>query len=334
MVIQNQNDTEGKRKRHIEQNVPNRAIEWLVGSDIGPWAILGCMPPHYYPTHCNHRTFSSSIYLSCMVYFSSIMKTWSFIGWSCMHVPSLPHTYMPIGPIGRHKKSKHAKRRTQNTNNRRTRREKKKKKNVRRYMWSCIVLEMYCTLHEVQQAPPVVEQQSIGAHSLRQNNPHSPFLCVCVTRYGYDTMTIFRAKLYSVLLSRIPAYKILFTKRVSSTVQSSEGIKVHCEDGSTYNGDILVGADGGASPIRKAMYTEIKKRTKKGFNPRDYALPKLDQRCIVGVTEPLSVKDYPILASKECELILVMPRDTNCMVCNFFCIDIGRFWIVKNANSQ
>ncbi|KAG0297790.1 hypothetical protein BGZ97_004222, partial [Linnemannia gamsii] len=62
------------------------------------------------------------------------------------------------------------------------------------------------------------------------------------------------------------------------------------------------------------MYTEIKKRTKKGFHPQDYALPKMDQRCIVGVTEPLSVKQYPILASKECELILVMPRDINCMV--------------------
>lgn len=127
-------------------------------------------------------------------------------------------------------------------------------------------------------------------------------------------MTIFRPKLYNVLLSRIPAYKILFAKRVASTVQSSEGIKVQCEDGSTYNGDILVAADGGASPIRKAMYTEIKKRTKKGFHPQDYALPKLDQRCIVGVTEPLSVKQYPVLAGKECELILVMPRDTNCMV--------------------
>ncbi|KAG0207241.1 hypothetical protein BGX33_006937 [Mortierella sp. NVP41] len=133
-------------------------------------------------------------------------------------------------------------------------------------------------------------------------------------RYGYDTLTIFRPKLYNVLLSRIPAYKILFAKRVTSTVQSGEGIKVQCEDGSTYNGNILVAADGGASPIRKAMYTEIKKRTKKVFHPQDYALPKLDQRCIVGVTEPLSVKQYPILASKNCELILVMPKDSNCMV--------------------
>ncbi|KAF9929871.1 hypothetical protein FBU30_001120 [Linnemannia zychae] len=133
-------------------------------------------------------------------------------------------------------------------------------------------------------------------------------------RYGYDTLTIFRPKLYSVLLSRIPAYKILFDKRVSSTVQGTEGIKVQCEDGSTYNGDILVAADGGASPIRKAMYKEIKKRTKKGFNQQDYALPKSDQRCIVGVTEPISVKQYPILESKACELILVMPKDNNCMI--------------------
>ncbi|KAG0325548.1 hypothetical protein BGZ99_000532 [Dissophora globulifera] len=133
-------------------------------------------------------------------------------------------------------------------------------------------------------------------------------------RYGYDTLSIVRPKLHGILLSRIPAYKILFGKRVVSTTQSSEGIKVRCKDESTYSGDILVASDGGASPIRTAIHEEIRRRSKKTLHPADYEQPKLNQRCIVGVTQPMSTKQFPILASKECELILVMPKQTNCVI--------------------
>lgn len=133
-------------------------------------------------------------------------------------------------------------------------------------------------------------------------------------RYGYNMLTIARPKLYSILLSRIPAYKILFNKRVVFASQTHEGVKVRCEDGSTVSGDILVAADGGASPIRTAMYEEIRKRCKKVPHPSDYSIPKMDQRVIVGVTEPQSTKQFPVLDSKDCELILMMPKQSNCMV--------------------
>lgn len=147
---------------------------------------------------------------------------------------------------------------------------------------------------------------------------HFTLAHVHVDRYGYDTLTIVRPKLYDILLSRIPAYKILFNKRVTSSAQNHDGVKVRCEDGTSYTGDILVAADGGASPIRESFYEEIKKRSKKVPHPSDYARPKLDQRCIVGVTKPLDVRKYPILLSKQCELLLVMPKENNCMVSNFY----------------
>ncbi|KAF9174344.1 hypothetical protein BGX21_000176 [Mortierella sp. AD011] len=133
-------------------------------------------------------------------------------------------------------------------------------------------------------------------------------------RYGYDTLTIIRPKLHDILLARIPAYKIFFGKRVVSMAQNGDGAKVRCEDGSTYSGDIIVAADGGASPIRKAIYEEIKNRSKKAPHPSDYAPSKFDQRCISGITEPLSVKQYPVLASKSHEVMMVMPKNPSCMI--------------------
>ncbi|KAF9419823.1 hypothetical protein BGZ94_009316, partial [Podila epigama] len=140
-------------------------------------------------------------------------------------------------------------------------------------------------------------------------------------RYGHPPLTIVRPKLYDILLSRIPAYKILFGKRVTSSSENHEGITVRCEDGSSHHGSILVGADGSASPVRERLYQDIRRGTapatskghKKTLHRSDYAPPKVEQQCIVGITEPLSVETYPALASKTCELIMVMPKEADCM---------------------
>ncbi|KAG0044757.1 hypothetical protein BGZ83_009971 [Gryganskiella cystojenkinii] len=156
-------------------------------------------------------------------------------------------------------------------------------------------------------------------------------------------------KLYDILLSRIPAYKILFGKKVVSTDSSStilnndsllelsyqvnnnsnnrktteqentvRSIIVRCEDGSSYLGDILVGADGGASSVRENMFREIRKAGTVRSNseriflhPSDLSPSRTDQQCIVGITEPLDTAIYPILKSKNCELMLTMPKDAN-----------------------
>lgn len=39
-------------------------------------------------------------------------------------------------------------------------------------------------------------------------------------------------------------HKVLTSKRVSSVSQDSDGVSVTCDDGSLYEGSILVGADG------------------------------------------------------------------------------------------
>lgn len=168
-----------------------------------------------------------------------------------------------------------------------------------------------------------MSHQSPGIrHRSTMPNSYAMLPCKPLSRYGHATLTIVRPKLYDILLSRIPAYKILFGKRVIQSSEGAEGITVRCEDGTTHHGDILVGADGGASPVRERIYQDIRrsftttasKATKKSLHRCDYAPPRVEQQCIVGITEPLSSKTYPVLASKSCELVMIMPKDTNCMV--------------------
>lgn len=113
--------------------------------------------------------------------------------------------------------------------------------------------------------------------------------------------------------------------------QSSRSVVVRCEDGSSYAGDILVGADGGSSPIRENMYREIQKAAASAkaasssgrpssevkeatLHPSDYAHSRIDQQCVTGITEPMASTAFPVLRSKSCELMLVLPKDANCAV--------------------
>ena len=74
------------------------------------------------------------------------------------------------------------------------------------------------------------------------------------------------------------------------------GVRVECNDGSFYEGDILVGADGAYSPVRQGMYRLLK---------RDNKLPPSDERplpynvvCLMGQTTLLDPEEFSSLKEK------------------------------------
>ena len=99
--------------------------------------------------------------------------------------------------------------------------------------------------------------------------------------------------LYDLLLSLVPAHKILLGKRVLSIAEDDERVKATTSDNSVYEGDILVGADGAYSAVRQRLYETLKQEGR---------LPKSDQEdlpfsvtCLVGQTEPLDFEEFPQL---------------------------------------
>jgi 2-polyprenyl-6-methoxyphenol hydroxylase-like FAD-dependent oxidoreductase len=137
-------------------------------------------------------------------------------------------------------------------------------------------------------------------------------------RYGYDAILIARPDFYNVLLSKIPKERIHWGKRVVQFHQSQDGVQVECQDnldditGSEatviYKGDILIGADGAYSAIRRGLYDGM---IKQGIQlpAEDLEGLRFDSNCVIGTTEVLSEEEYPALKKKSGDFHVILGKE-------------------------
>jgi 2-polyprenyl-6-methoxyphenol hydroxylase-like FAD-dependent oxidoreductase len=77
--------------------------------------------------------------------------------------------------------------------------------------------------------------------------------------HGYPIGWIQRQNLLQILFNHIPEKtKVLVGKRFVKAESSADGIIAHCSDGSSYKGDIIIGADGAHSSVRQSMWQHMK----------------------------------------------------------------------------
>ncbi|KAG0056740.1 hypothetical protein BGZ83_003709 [Gryganskiella cystojenkinii] len=114
---------------------------------------------------------------------------------------------------------------------------------------------------------------------------------------------------YNLLLSKVQAEKIHLGKKVLSMTQSKEGAMIRCADGTTYHGDVLVGADGAYSGVRQSLYKFMKEHQ---------ILPVMDSKdlnkgyiALVGTTGPLDPEKFPVVAREDSSFSQVIGRGTS-----------------------
>src|SRR6185369_14563935 len=71
---------------------------------------------------------------------------------------------------------------------------------------------------------------------------------------------VHRAHLHDALFGGIPAGVVRLNSFVKEISVSSTGVKATTENGQTFEADILVGADGIHSPVRRQLFGEVKPR--------------------------------------------------------------------------
>jgi 2-polyprenyl-6-methoxyphenol hydroxylase-like FAD-dependent oxidoreductase len=108
---------------------------------------------------------------------------------------------------------------------------------------------------------------------------------------GYQMTFLQRKDLLDVLYNNIKdRSKVLTSKKVTHVDHLDNGVLVHCEDGSSYGGDIVVGADGIHSKIREAMQEHME-TTSPGSATKDMNSMSSSYNCIFGISYPVEGAD-------------------------------------------
>ncbi|KAF9144978.1 hypothetical protein BGX30_010800 [Mortierella sp. GBA39] len=126
---------------------------------------------------------------------------------------------------------------------------------------------------------------------------------------GYDRVVFARPEFYQLLLSKVPAERIHYNKKVVSVIQTKDDVTISCADGTSCSGDILVGADGAYSGVRQEMFKQMQKEN---------VLPVSDTQelnkgyvCMVGTTRPLDPTDYPGLDAETSSAYQIIGKNTH-----------------------
>ncbi|KAJ4129640.1 hypothetical protein NW754_003922 [Fusarium falciforme] len=104
-------------------------------------------------------------------------------------------------------------------------------------------------------------------------------------RVGYPSIFIDRQMLLQILYNNLKHKdRVLTKKRVSRVELTKDGVQAYTEDGSVYEGDIVVGADGIHSAVRDEMW-RLGKEQSPGYFPEDEnSRVPVSTRCIFGIS--------------------------------------------------
>jgi len=102
---------------------------------------------------------------------------------------------------------------------------------------------------------------------------------------GYYTRVIAHTDLYKILCDNVPEHKIMWGKKIIRVQENPADVTVLCEDGSQFMGEILVGADGAHSNVRKSIFKSLNDA---GILPKsDKSRIRCTGVCLLGQTKPL-----------------------------------------------
>jgi 2-polyprenyl-6-methoxyphenol hydroxylase-like FAD-dependent oxidoreductase len=103
--------------------------------------------------------------------------------------------------------------------------------------------------------------------------------------------------MHDLFTRQIPKERIHYGAKVVATEANDDGVLLRFVDGSEVKGDILVGADGAYSAVRKGLYAKLKDEGKLPSSD-DVPLP-FTTVCVLAQTRPLAPEEFPDITQAE-----------------------------------
>ncbi|EKG22567.1 Monooxygenase FAD-binding protein [Macrophomina phaseolina MS6] len=127
-------------------------------------------------------------------------------------------------------------------------------------------------------------------------NKHITFSERLEQKVGYPQIFIDRQTLLQVLFDNLKFKDRVVTRKRVTRIDKAEGyVHVQTQDGCTYTGDIVVGADGVHSTVRKEMWRNASEAGSDLFHPDEESRLQSDSKCIFGISKrPPALQAGPI----------------------------------------
>ncbi|KAJ5711131.1 monooxygenase [Penicillium malachiteum] len=108
-------------------------------------------------------------------------------------------------------------------------------------------------------------------------------------RHGYPTTFLDRQTLLEILYTHLGGNqeKILTGKRVIQVDHHDAGVVAHCEDGTSYEGDLIVGADGVRSTVRRLMWNYMNSAGLRQQVEKERTTMTSEYDCVFGISDPV-----------------------------------------------
>ncbi|KAF9124832.1 hypothetical protein BGW39_007861 [Mortierella sp. 14UC] len=148
-------------------------------------------------------------------------------------------------------------------------------------------------------------QMSYFRENMRECKPADQRPVEKMAGYGYRLVS--RPMLYELLLKLVPEHNILYGRRVLNITEDYDKVTVHITKHETYEGDIVVGADGAYSAVRQRLYQQLKA---KGELPKtDFEELPFSCTCLVGQTTILDPEEFPSVKDPDCHFNYIIGPD-------------------------
>jgi 2-polyprenyl-6-methoxyphenol hydroxylase-like FAD-dependent oxidoreductase len=132
-------------------------------------------------------------------------------------------------------------------------------------------------------------------------------------RSNYCMCFLDRQTVLSILAKHIcDKKKLLLNKRIVQADESPDGVTIICKDGTTYSGDILVGADGAHSIVRHEMWRAAELRSPGEISDEEKGSMFAEYRCIYAISKSipgLPPREFAVTFKKDVTPIVITSRE-------------------------
>ncbi|KAM0256259.1 hypothetical protein ACHAPA_012227 [Fusarium lateritium] len=165
------------------------------------------------------------------------------------------------------------------------------------------VLDQLGLYEEILSKGQIVEKRSTrdgetgACHSTRRTTP------LLIERHGYATLFMGRYELLSILYSHISEKeRIIVNKKAVRIENFNHAALVHTKDGSTFKGQVVVGADGVRSTVRREMWRDAEVKEPGWIPSQDKQNISCEHACVFGTAQsqsegPLTIEPGELIAS-------------------------------------